>query len=119
MYRGNHPSALPIVQTRTAMNYSMGIMKTMEFELADINHSFCDSTREQLQRIRELYVKAFKQNDPEAVDEFMDSSVACAFSLGKDRIIKAGKAVQEALPHVFPEGTVNWGVNYLLSLMAE
>lgn len=115
-YRANHPKALTIEQTRTAMGYSMGIMKTMEFELAGTNYYFCDSTKEQLQRVRKLYVKAFKQNDDTAEEEFMRASVACAECLGENRIRAAGETVTKCLSDTFPGESVKWGVNYLLNL---
>lgn len=116
-FRGNHPKALSVEQTREAMKFSMGLMKTMDFELGGDRYSFSESTEENLRKIRELYVKGFKQNDDEALDEFLRSSVACATVLGKDRIQKAAELVIEHIPDVIPPESVRWGVDYLHSLM--
>lgn len=116
-YRENHPKALPLDQTKKAMNYSMALMKEMSFDLGGTKFSFCANTEEHLRVIRGLYTEAFKKNNDDAMEEFMESSVACAAALGKARISSAAVFVERHLPDIFPSGTVSWGENYLYSLL--
>lgn len=119
LYRAKDPRALSIEQTRETMKLSMGLMKEMSFIVGDKTYSFSTNTEKGLREIRELYVKGFKNDDDEALDDFYESSYACVRALGIDRILEAGKKVRDHLSYVFPENTVTWGENYLQNLMIE
>jgi hypothetical protein len=116
------PQALPIVETRQAMQFSMGLMKVAEFDVGQSHYSFSDEAVTGIREIRELYKKAFKTHDNEteaALEEFMNASVACVSALGLQRIETAANLVKEHLSDVFPNHTVDWGVRYLKSLMPQ
>lgn len=116
-FRGNDPKALTVEQTRKAMKYSMAAMKNLKFSLGGLTYIFPERVSKGLREARELYIKAFKQGDESAREEFFDCSIACAQTLGKSRITKASQAVKEYLNDVFPEHTVDWGERYLLRLL--
>lgn len=118
-YRSQHLKALSIEQTRRAMKYSMAAMKDLSFKVGDTEHSFSGEIADGLRKARELYVRAFKQGDEGAMDEFMDCSIACAQTLGETRILAAGAKVRESLKETFPEDTVSWGESYLLRLLSD
>lgn len=112
------PQALSIEQTREAMNLSMGLMKTMEFDIGNIHYSFSPNAQDGLREIRDLYKSAFKKQDAAALEEFMSASVACASALGTQKIEWAAGVVKEHLSAVYPSHTVGWGVRYLTGLLS-
>lgn len=118
-FRDNNPKALPIEQTREAMKYSMAAMKSQTFTLGDETYSFQGEVAEGLREARELYIRAFKQGDESAMDEFFDCSIACAQTLGEHRIRQAAQKIKNFLGGIFPEQTVEWGEAYLLRLLLE
>jgi hypothetical protein len=118
-YRSQHPKALSIEQTRKAMKYSMAAMKDLSFKVGDTEYSFSGEIADGMRKARELYVRAFKQGDEAAMDEFMDCSIACAQTLGETRIREAGVKVRGSLGDYFPEHTVAWGESYLLRLLED
>jgi hypothetical protein len=115
-FREEDPRALSIEQTRDAMKYSMSLMKTMDLNIGGVAYEFSESTKEKLKEIRELYIKGFKQNNSEAMNEFFKSSYACVKELGMERLNKAADIVKENLSQVFPSHTIDWGYNYLNNL---
>jgi hypothetical protein len=115
-FRGENPRALPVEQTRKAMKYSMGLMKSLDFNIGGKSYKFSENSERKLREIRELYVKGFKQNDDQAMDAFFDASYACVEVLGEERIRRAACIVKENLQNVFPSHTVDWGFNYLMNL---
>jgi len=117
-FRENDARALPAEETRTAMKYSMGLMKEVSFQLGTEKYIFSEKTEEGLREIRELYVKAFKQGNEEAMENFFSSSYACVEALGETRIRDAAKTVRQLLTETFPEHTISWGENYLLNLLS-
>lgn len=118
-FRAKHPKSLNVEQTRGAMKYSMAAMKDLAFKIGDTRYNFSGQVAEGLREARELYVRAFKQGDEGAMDEFMDCSIACAQALGEVRILAAGAKVRGELTGVFPENTVSWGESYLLRLLSD
>ncbi len=115
-FRCEDPRALPIEQTREAMKYSMGLMKSLDLEIGGISYKFSKPAEQGLREIRDLYIKGFKQNDDQAMEDFFNSSYACVGALGEDRLRKAVAIVKESLQDVFPPHTVDWGFNYLMNL---
>ena len=113
-YRGNEPWALPIEKTREVMNFSMGCIKRWTIPLKEGDVTFSPETVEILKEVRELYQKGKK--DDAAFAEFMRASAATAKVCGKERIMKASKVLAENFD-VFPDGTLNWGVNYLMPFL--
>jgi len=113
-YRGNEPWALPIEKTREVMNFSMGCIKRWTIPLKEGDVTFSPETVEILKEVRELYQKGKK--DDAAFAEFMRASAATAKVCGKERIMKASKVLAENFD-VFPDGTLNWGVNYLMQFL--
>lgn len=118
-YRSQHPKALDVDQTRTAMKYSMAAMKDLSFKVGEVEYSFSGELADGLKAARELYVRAFKQGDEGAMKEFMDCSIACAKALGEGRIREAGAKVRGNLGEYYPEHTVAWGESYLLRLLQD
>lgn len=118
-YRSQHPKALDVDQTRKAMKYSMTAMKDLSFRVGEVEYSFSEEVADGLREARELYVKAFKQGDDSAMDEFMNCSIACAKALGEARIREAGARVRQNLGEYYPEHTVGWGESYLLRLLED
>lgn len=118
-YRSQHPKALSVEDTRKAMKYSMAAMKDLSFKVGQVEYSFSGEVAEGLRGARDLYVRAFKQGDEGAMDEFIDCSIACAQTLGETRILAAGAKVRESLKETFPEDTVSWGESYLLRLLSD
>jgi hypothetical protein len=116
-YREKDDRALPVEQTRAAMSFSMGAMKRLEFTVGEHSYSFSGYVASHLRDARELYVKAFKQNDEEAMEDFFECSIACAKALGESRIKDAGDKVKANLTDTFPEHTIQWGVNYMINLV--
>ena len=113
-YRGNEPWALPIEKTREVMNFSMGCIKRWTIPLKEGDVTFSPETVEILKEVRELYQKGKK--DDAAFAEFMRASAATVKVCGKERIMKASKVLAENFD-VFPDGTLNWGVNYLMQFL--
>lgn len=118
-YRSQHSKSLTVEETRAAMKYSMAAMKNLSFQVGETVYSFEDKVAEGLREARELYVKAFKQGEEAAMDEFMDCSFSCAKTLGESRIRKAATEVRKNLGEFYPEHTVSWGENYLLNLLKD
>lgn len=118
-FRDGDIKALPVEQTRKAMKYSMAAMKSQTFTLGDETYSFQGEVAEGLREARELYIRAFKQGDESAMNEFFDCSIACAQTLGEKRIKQAAQKIKNFLGDTFPEKTVDWGEAYLLRLLTE
>lgn len=118
-FRGKDPRALPIEQTREAMRYSIGLMKSLDLHIGGRSYKFSKPAEEGLREIRELYVKGFKQGDDVAMDDFYEASYACVDALGEDRLKKAVSIVKKELQETFPPHTVDWGFNYLMRLKNE
>lgn len=116
-FRDRDPKALPVEQTREAMKYSMAAMKNQAFTIGEKTYCFEREVAQGLKEARELYIRAFKQGDESAMDEFFDCSIACAKTLGEHRIKQAAQTVREHLENVFPGQTVDWGEAYLLRLL--
>lgn len=116
-FRDNHPKALSVEETRTAMKYSMSAMKELSFQIGNKEYAFTGEVAQGLRDARELYVRAFKQGDESATQEFFDCSLACVEALGVERILAAGQEVREHLSDNFPEHTVGWGEAYLIRLL--
>ena len=116
MHRNGDPDALSLEETRDAMKFSMGCMKTQSIPLGDEVITFAPETAEIMSKVRELYISGFKQQNQEDYEEFMVASVANLGAIGKERILKARKILFDNLYEI-PHFTLEWGLSYIYSLM--
>ena len=116
MHRNGDDDALSLEETRTAMKFSMGCMKTQEIPLGDVVITFTPETKEILCMIRELYISGFKNNNQEDYNEFMIASKANLNAVGKERILRARTILFEHLYDI-PYYTLDWGISYIFGLM--
>ena len=116
LYRNGDPDALSLEETRTAMKFSMGCMKTQSIPLGDEVIVFAPETAEIMSKVRELYISGFKQQNQEDYEEFMVASVANLDAIGKERILKARTILFNDLYDI-PVHCIDWGLSYIYSLM--
>jgi len=115
MFRAEDDDALSVEETRDAMKFSMGCMKTMTIALGKETVVFAPETAEIMTKVRELYISGFKKNNTEDYKEFMKASVASVLAVGKERIL-LGR--QTAFNHIdeLPPHTLEWGLSYIFGL---
>ena len=116
LYRNGDPDALSLEETRAAMKFSMGCMKTQSIPLGDEVIVFEPETAKIMSEVRELYISGFKQQNQEDYEEFMVASVANLDAIGKERILKARTILFDNLYEI-PHFTLDWGLSYIFSLM--
>ena len=116
LYRNGDPDALSLEETRTAMKFSMGCMKTQSIPLGDEVIVFAPETARIMSEVRELYISGFKQQNQEDYEEFMVASVANLGAIGKERILKARTILFNDLYDI-PVHCIDWGLSYIYSLM--
>jgi len=116
MFRSEDENALSVEETRDAMKFSMGCMKTMSIPLTEEVITFAPETAELFQEVRRLYISGAKNNNMEDYDEFMKASVANLNAVGKERILLARIV---AFNHIYelPPHTLEWGLGYIFGLM--
>jgi hypothetical protein len=117
-FRDKSPDALSVEETRATMKFSMSCMKNMAIPLKEETITFKPATEELLRRARELYVSGVKQGNDEDFKEFMEISKATAQVCGMRRIIDAKKILEQNVD-VFPPGTLDWGVSYLMQFFTD
>jgi hypothetical protein len=93
MFRANDEDALSVEETRDAMKFSMGCMKTMTIPLKSHTVTFAEETASVMREVRELYVSGFKNGNQEDLEEFMRASKANLNALGQKRILEARQIV--------------------------
>ena len=116
LYRNGDPDALSLEETRAAMKFSMGCMKTQSIPLGDEVITFAPETAKIMSEVRELYISGFKNNNQEDYEEFMVASVANLNAIGKERILLARTILFNDLYEI-PHFTLEWGLSYIYSLM--
>ena len=116
MHRNGDPDALSLEETRAAMKFSMGCMKTQSIPLGDEVITFAPETAEIMSKVRELYISGFKNNNQEDYEEFMVASVANLGAIGKERILLARTILFDNLYEV-PVHCLDWGIQYIFGLM--
>ena len=116
MHRNGDPDALSLEETRTAMKFSMGCMKTQSIPLGDEVIVFEPETAKIMSEVRELYISGFKQQNQEDYEEFMVASVANLGAIGKERILLARTILFNDLYDI-PVHCIDWGLSYIYSLM--
>lgn len=116
MHRNGDDDALSLEDTRTAMKFSMGCMKTQTIPLGDEIVIFAPETAEIMKEVRELYISGFKNNNQEDYEEFMVASVANLNAIGKERVLRARTILFDHLYEI-PHFTLDWGLSYIFGLM--
>ena len=116
MFRANDEDALSIEETRDAMKFSMGCMKTMTIPLKSHTVTFSEETASIMQEVRELYVSGFKNGNQEDLEEFMRASKANINAVGKKRILEARQIVFDEVDDI-PPCALDWGLGYIFSLV--
>jgi hypothetical protein len=117
-FRDKTEDAYPVEVTRATMKFSMSCMKKMQIPLKDETITFKPKTEELLRRARELYVSGVKNNNDEDFEEFMEISKATAQVCGMQRLLDAKKILEENVD-VFPPGSLDFGVAYLMQFFTE
>ena len=116
LFRNGDPDALSPEETRVAMKFSMGCMKTQTIPLGDEVITFAPETAEIMREVRELYISGFKNNNQIDYEEFMRASVANLNAIGKYRILDARQILFCSLYEI-PVHCLEWGISYIFGLM--
>jgi len=116
MFRANDEDALSIEETRDAMKFSMGCMKTMTIPLKSHTVTFSEETASVMREVRELYISGFKNGNQEDLEEFMRASKANINAVGKRRILEARQIVFDEVDDI-PPCALDWGLGYIFSLV--
>jgi hypothetical protein len=116
MFRNGDADALSPEETRTAMKFSMGCMKTQKIQLGEEVITFAPETAEIMKEVRELYISGFKNNNQVDYEHFMRASVANLNAIGKERILDARTILFDNLYEI-PQHTLDWGIQYIFGLM--
>jgi len=112
MFRANDEDALSIEETRDAMKFSMGCMKTMSIPLKSHTVTFAEETASVMREVRELYISGFKNGNQEDLEEFMRASKANINAVGKKRILEARQIVFDEVDDI-PAVALDWGLQYI------
>jgi hypothetical protein len=115
-YRNEDADALDLEETRAAMKFSMGCMKTQTIPLGDDVIVFAPETAEIMREVRRLYISGFKEQNEEDYEEFMKASVANLDAIGQDRMIQARQLLFDDLYEI-PQHCLDWGLSYIFGLM--
>ena len=116
MFRDQDPDALSIEETRDAMKFSMGCMKTMSIPLKSHTVTFAEETASVMKEVRELYISGFKNGNQEDMEEFLRASKANLNAVGQKRILEARKIVFDEVDDI-PPCALDWGLEYIFSLV--
>ena len=116
MFRANDENALSIEETRDAMKFSMGCMKTMSIPLKSHTVTFAEETASVMHEVRELYISGFKNGNQEDLEEFMRASKANLNAVGQKRILEARQIVFDEVDDI-PPCALDWGLGYIFSLV--
>ena len=116
MFRSEDEDALSVEETRTAMKFSMGCMKTMSIPLGENVVTFAPEIAELFAEMRRLYISGVKNNNTEDYNEFLKASKANLLAVGKERILLAR---QTAFNHIdeLPPHTLEWGLGYIFGFV--
>lgn len=111
-YRDGEDYALPIEDTKKAMNFSMGCMKTMSIPLKSKTITFSQQTEDLMRKMRKIYISGFKNGNSDDVDEFFVASKINLLAVGKERIMFAQKIANQEIEQIAPQH-IQWGVDYI------
>ena len=111
-HRDGASYALPIEETREAMQFSMKAMKRMTIPLRDKDITFEPETEVVLRKVRDLYISGVKNGNEEDFQEFMRASEASVQGVGWERLVEAAKVIHKEFDN--PIGVYsNYGLQYL------
>ena len=116
MFRDQDPDALSIEETRDAMKFSMGCMKTMSIPLKSHTVTFAEETASVMKEVRKLYISGFKNGNQEDMEEFLRASKANLNAVGQKRILEARQIVFDEVDDI-PPCALDWGLGYIFSLV--
>jgi hypothetical protein len=116
MFRANDEDALSVEETRDAMKFSMGCMKTMTIPLKSHTVTFSEETASVMKEVRELYISGFKNGNQEDMEEFIRASKANLNAVGQKRILEARQIVFDEVDDI-PPCALDWGLGYIFSLV--
>ena len=117
-FRDGVSIALPLEKTRECMKFSMGIMKTKVIPFPDGTTLEIDkSIHGLMNKAREIYIKGFKQNDDDALDEFVALSKANFVVLGRPRIEESIEYVRKHFGDLLTPEYIDRGRDYIFSLI--
>ncbi len=116
MFRNKNANALSPEETRAAMKFSMGCMKSQSIPLGNEVITFAPKTAEIMAEVRRLYISGFKEQNNKNYEEFMKASVANLNAIGKDRICDARQILFYSIYEI-PAHALDWGVEYIFGLM--
>jgi len=117
-FRDQTEDSFSVEITREVMKFSMSCMKNMTIPLKEETITFKPNTEEILRRARELYVSGVKHNNEDDYKEFMEISKESTQVCGMQRLLDAKKILEENID-VFPPGTLDWGVSYLMQFFTD
>ena len=116
MFRDQDPDALSIEETRDAMKFSMGCMKTMSIPLKSHTVTFAEETASVMKEVRKMYISGFKNGNQEDMEEFLRASKANLNAVGQKRILEARQIVFDEVDDI-PPCALDWGLGYIFSLV--
>jgi hypothetical protein len=118
-FRDNLDHALSVEETRRAMKYSMGAIKSMTIQLdgEPLIH-FAKETARLMGAVRDLYLSGVKRNNDEDFARFLVASLACLKACGLERL-EAAKIKLYNSCYELPSHTYDWGLDYIYGLMAS
>jgi len=119
-FREKHSSALSLVETTKAKQYTWKCVKGAEVFLKTKSGKekvvkLNDETVILLKEVRDLYVSGLKMGNKDDMKEFFIASKAIFNAVGKDRILKAKKIVETQIEDI-PSSRIDSGLNYIKSL---
>lgn len=117
-FREQREDAFSVEITRETMKFSMSCIKNMSIPLKEETLTFKPKTEELIRQARELYISGTKKGVKEDFEEYMEISKATAQVCGMQRLLDAKKILEENVD-VFPPGTLDWGVSYLMQFFTD
>lgn len=116
-FRDEIPESLPLEQTRECMKLSMGVMKNKKIPLTPKHTLIIPSwVHPLMDTSREIYIKAFKQNNDDAYEEFMALSKSHFVVMGKERMDESFDDVKKYFKDLFTEYWIEMGKKYVYNL---
>ena len=116
-FRGESENALPLEETRECMKLSMGTIKNKVLPLPDGTEVVLpEECHPIMNEARDLYVRGFKQNDKDAMEEFLALSKAHFKVLGRTVIDEKFRFVDEHFVDLFTPYWLMMGRAYIYSM---
>lgn len=116
-FRGESENALPLEETRECMKLSMGTIKNKVLPLPDGSEVVLPkSCHNIMDEARDLYVRGFKQNDDDALEEFYALSKTHFQVIGKERIDEKFKFLDEHFVDLLTPYWLLMGKMYIYSV---